>query len=398
MHHDILTAQINLNSNIMGVCYVYQLTERENDKMFCRHCGRRIAADSSFCMYCGAKIELTDVNAFVDNQNVLFMSQLKAGHCRVCGTELHEGENFCTACGTRRGENRINKSESLIPCSASASENKNLSKKSKKGLLIAGIIATVFLSLVIVTVTLARKSIEKKEVNSEKIKETEEIQYDTAYPDDVVVCSGNYITVEMAQADLLDKRHDDCFEFGSISFDRVTYNYPSMDRIEAVFWFDISVPYQYGNENYRAKITYSSVTEYGQEVLRLSGLDSGLDVWQVESELTCFGVWQYDDGETKIWVNFIQKDDIGYIAEYSVEYQAHYWSGSEKISYRTSGAKTIYGDNEWDGNTEYLNIDLDVYDDNLREIDLGRIKVYPWSGLYWDALHVYGGPYPLSQG
>ena len=123
------------------------------------------------------------------------MSQLKAGHCRVCGTELHEGENFCTACGTRRSENRINKSESLIPCSASASENKNLSKKSKKGLLIAGIIATVFLSLVIVTVILARKSIEKKEVNSEKIKETEEIQYDTAYPDDVVVCSGHYITV-----------------------------------------------------------------------------------------------------------------------------------------------------------------------------------------------------------
>ena len=36
---------------------------------------------------------------------------------------------------------------------------------------------------------------------------------------------------------------------------------------------------------------------------------------------------------------FYSKDDIGYIAEYSVEYQAHYWSGSEKISYRTNGAK-----------------------------------------------------------
>ena len=90
-----------------------------------------------------------------------------------------------------------------------------------------------------------------------------------------MVCSGNYITVEMAQADLLDKRHDDCFEFGSISFDRVTYNYPSMDRIEAVFWFDISVPYQYGNENYRAKLLIALLRNMDKRF-------SGFPVWIVD--------------------------------------------------------------------------------------------------------------------
>lgn len=366
--------------------------------MFCRHCGREIATDNSFCMYCGAKIDQADVNAPVENQSMPSVCQSEVEHCRVCGAELHEGEKFCTACGTKSGEGDAKKSEPSIPNTGGTSQNTNLRKKSKKGFLIAGIATTLFLSFVIVTIVLARNNNGKEQASGEYTKVTEGIKYDTAYPDDVVVCSGNYITVEMAQQDLLDKRHDDCLEYGTIIFDNVTYNYSSMDSFDVVFWFDISVPYQYGNENYRAKITYHSVTEYGREVLRLSNLYDKIDVWQVESELTCFGAWQYDDGETRIWVNFIQKDDYGYIAEYSVEYQAHYLYGSEEISYFTDGENTIFGDNEWDGNTEYLSIDLIGYDDNLEKLDLGRIEVYPWAGLYWDSLYAYGGPYLLSQG
>ena len=104
-------------------------------------------------------------------------------------------------------------------------------------------------------------------------------------------------------------------------------------------------------------------------------------------------------GQTYIFVNFIRADSNGYIVKYEIKYYADYWSGDRWVESVSNGEVNVYGDNEWDGDNYYLSIDLgDFYNESKQEMGRGRIEVCPWGGVYWDATHVYGGPFKLTKG
>lgn len=226
---------------------------------------------------------------------------------------------------------------------------------------------------------------------------TEGPKYDTAYPDDVLVAEANVITVEKAKKDLLENMYHKCLQVGIITFDKLTFKYPDFDSVEATYWFDISVQYEYGNENYRAKVQYfDHIDSYGRSEFAFSKTYS--DIWQVDSTFTKFGKWTYDGDQTHILVNFIRMDEYGYLVEYEVTYYASYWTGSRWVESVSDGEVTVFGDNEWDGENHYLSIDLgDYYNENQQTMDRGYVKVYPWDGVYWDALHAKGGPFRLEK-
>lgn len=233
---------------------------------------------------------------------------------------------------------------------------------------------------------------------SEAHSETQTPKYNTAYPDDVLVAEANVITVEKATEDLLENMHHECLQVGVVTFDNLTLSYPDLDSIEATYWFDISIQYEYGNENYRAKVIYFDTTDsYGRSEFAFSKTYS--DIWQVDSTFTTLGKWTYDDEDTHILVNFIRTDDLGYVVEYEIKYYASYWVGSRWVESVSDGEVTVYGDNEWDGDNYYLSIDLgDFYNESEQTMDRGYVKVYPWYGVYWDALHANGGPFRLTKG
>lgn len=222
-------------------------------------------------------------------------------------------------------------------------------------------------------------------------------KYETAYPNDVFVSGDNVVTVEKAMADLREifSAHD-CLKYGGeIVFDERTISTPGYTEI--TYWFNIAVQYEYGNENFRAKVVYyERGAGYGGFVFGLSTRDS--DIFQTDSTLTKLGEWTYDDGETQIFVNFVSADNGEYIVEYKVKYLARYWAESEIVEYTSAEEVMLFGDNQWDGDNNYLSIELrDFRNEDGQTKDLGCIKVYPWSGIYWDALHVKGGPFRLSQ-
>ena len=233
---------------------------------------------------------------------------------------------------------------------------------------------------------------------SEAHSETQPPKYDTAYPDDVLDFGANVITVEQALKDLLEHKYHECLQIGKITFDNLTTSYSgsSIYSTEATYWFDISIQYEYGKENYRAKVVYLGTNTSSFGVTKFAF--SKADILQVDSTLTALGKWTYDDEDTHILVNFIRTDDSGYVVEYEIKYYASYWVGGQWIDTCSDGEMTVYGDNEYDGNNHYLYIDLrDFQDENGQTLDRGYIEVYPWSGVYWNALHSYGGPYKLSN-
>lgn len=212
---------------------------------------------------------------------------------------------------------------------------------------------------------------------------------DTMYPDAVISNGKNYVTVEQAQADLLAKGGDECLEVGFITFDKLTWDW---DEEEYIYWFDVSVYYELGYERYRAQACYR--LDSNEEWVFV---DIHTDVWQIDSVFTQMGSWEYDDGNTRIYINFIEMDGNAYVVEYEITYYASYWNGGRWVDCSSNGEVKVYGNNEWDGNCYYLSIDLGEYENEAgQEMDRGRIKVYPWYGVYWTALHS-GGSYQLSQ-
>lgn len=230
--------------------------------------------------------------------------------------------------------------------------------------------------------------------NSNVAHGTETPKIDTMYPDDIVDSASGVITVERAEADLRANKNHESLDVGVVKFDNVTYEYPNYESFDAIFWFDISVQYELGNENYRAKVKYN-VNDSSGIFLK----NKEIDIWQVESTFTEMGKWTYDDGETHILVNFIRTDESGYVVEYEIEYYASYWTGSHLVESVSDGEVTVYGNNEWDGDNYYLSIDLgDFYNESEQTMDRGYVKIYPWGGVYWDALHANGGPFRLTKG
>ena len=305
-------------------------------------------------------------------------------HCTNCGAETKEDSKFCAVCG-----------KAVNTASGYSAEKKKNAPNKRKYLIAVISIAACLLLLVSLAILLPAARVNSSNWDRGKLDtnlETEAPKIDTAYPDAVSRAPLNVITVEKAEEDLRENKQHECLENGTVTFDTVTYEYPTLDSVNAIYWFDIAVPWEYGSENYRAKITYSNV----DDEFRLSGAYDACEIWQVDHQFTKLGVWQYDDGETSIWINFIERDGNAYVVEYEINYCAHYWSSREQIAYSTNGSKKVYGDNEWNGETYYLLIDLgDIRHEDGSESSLGYIKVYPWSGVYWDALHVYGGPYKL---
>lgn len=232
---------------------------------------------------------------------------------------------------------------------------------------------------------------------SEAHGKTQTLKYDTDYPDDVLVAEANVITVEKATEDLLKNMYHECLQVGVVTFDNLTLSYPDFDSIEATYWFDISIRYEYGNENYRAKVIYFETTDsYGRSEFAFSKTDS--DIWQINSTFTTLGKWKYDGKDTHICVNFIRTHDSGYVVEYEIKYYASYWTGSRWVESVSDGEVIVYGDNQWDGDNYYLSIDLgDFYNESEQTMDRGYVKVYLSGGVYWDALHANGGPFRLTK-
>lgn len=229
--------------------------------------------------------------------------------------------------------------------------------------------------------------------------EPETTRIDTAYPEYICETNENYVTVEMAIQDLYQLaeqdatpvRTNDCLKRGDLSFDDLTYNYPDYDSFEAIFWFDIVVPYEYGSENFRAKVIYNYREGNGLTLY-------DYELWQIDSDFSETGVWSYDDGETHIWINYLRKDDTAYVVEYDITYYYSSWTNSGWVSDTSNGEVKVYGENQWDGEDHYLSIELRGAKNEVgEEVDLGNIKVYPQYGVFWDALHSDGGPYRLEQ-
>lgn len=269
---------------------------------------------------------------------------------------------------------------------------RRMMKMTKQALVVILALATIF-SLP----GCGEKPFEDASQNYDRVQsysETEPSKIDTAYPDDIEQTDLNVITVEKAEADLREHYNHECLEYGVITFDERKAEYDQGLLSAIIYCFNISVPYEYGNENYRAEVKYTKFGSFGNYELRFTDCD----LQQETSELTKMGIWQYDDGETSVWINFKEKDENFYVAEYEISYCGHFQiSGNKQITYRTNGEKRLYGEKEWNGDSYYLSMDLDCYDENGEEIKLGNIQVYPWSGVYWDSLYVNGGPYQLSN-
>ena len=315
-------------------------------------------------------------------------SSVMKKHCIQCGAELKEDSQICAVCGKTAN------------ATAGYSAKSEKGTPTKRKYLIVGIsIAVCLVLLVSLAVLSPIVRINDSGSGQEKLSTNQEAEaptIDTAYPDAVSTSARSTITVEIAEADLRETCHHECLENGIVTFDEKTYEYPSLTSMHIIYWFDISVPWEYGTENYRAKVTYYLTDN--EEELKLSKAYDACEIWQVDHQFTKLGIWQYDDGETSVWINFIERDGNAYVVEYEISYCAHYWSSSEQITYSTNGRKNVYGDNEWNGNTYYLSIDLgDIRHEDGSTSSLGYIKVYPWSGVYWNALHVYGGPYELHN-
>lgn len=212
------------------------------------------------------------------------------------------------------------------------------------------------------------------------------------YPNDIVEKFGEIVTVEKAEADLHANMNNECLDVGDIRFDKMRTEYPNYDSYDAIYCFDISVQYELGCENYCAEVIYNVHDSEGITIKKM-------DIWQVDSTFTEMGKWKYDDGETCIVVDFLETVDTGYIVEYNINYYSNSWANGRWVETVSDGEVTVFGNNEWDGNVHYLSIDLKEFvDENGQKVDRGHVQVYPWDGVYWDTLHVYGGPFRLAKG
>lgn len=214
--------------------------------------------------------------------------------------------------------------------------------------------------------------------------------YNTSYPDDVSVSPCNYITVEMAKQALEENRHDDCIKNGIIVFDEQSYR-TKTSSVTSNYFFKITVPYEYGNEVYRAEVSYTRYTGHdysGEYNTSTDGykLDSQepFRVWEEEPELTKFGEYVFDNGATSVWFNITGCDGNWYTMEYKIKYHYSSWTKGHDIDETTSEPVSHYGDTGWDGDNHYLSIDLgSCTDENGENWELGRLEVYPWAGIWW---------------
>lgn len=188
-------------------------------------------------------------------------------HCTNCGAEIKEDSKFCAVCGK------------AVNTAVGYSAKKKKSAPNKQKYLIAGISsAACLLLLVSLAILLPAARVNSGDWGHGKLDtnlETEAPKIDTAYPDAVSRAPLNVITVEKAEEDLRKNKRHECLENGTLTFDTVTYEYPNLDSVNAIYWFDIAVPWEYGSENYRAKITYSNV----DDEFRLSGAYDACDIW-----------------------------------------------------------------------------------------------------------------------
>ncbi len=226
----------------------------------------------------------------------------------------------------------------------------------------------------------------------DKIEEETSETIDTAYPNDVLEARGKTITVEDAEEYVrTEYGHIDYIRNGNFIFEELSSRYTGgvAGDYDKRFIFTVQEEKEYCIENHWVFVDYRYFCE--DESLKFMGVDFR----ETKDEFTQMGIWQYDDGETRIWINFIRKDGHGYVVEYEVKFYNSKWLGSGWIEYKTNGEEFAGADNQWDGDRYYLSIDLGGFkDENEEFIDCGSICVYPTAGVYWS---VDSGNYKLSN-
>lgn len=223
-----------------------------------------------------------------------------------------------------------------------------------------------------------------------EIPERTSAPIDTAYPNDILKAGGKTITVEDAEEYVrTEYGHIDYIRNGNFIFEKLSSQYTGGVKggYDKRFIFTVQEEKKYCIENYRVYVDYTVVNN--------SLVFKGVDFDEIEDEFTQMGIWQYDDGETRIWINFIRKDGYGYVVEYEVKFYNSKLLSSGWIEYNTNGEEYAGADNQWDGESYYLSIDLGGFKDENGEFrDCGSICVYPTAGVYWS---VDSGEYKLSN-
>ena len=69
----------------------------ENNKLFCKNCGRELEDDSKFCPGCGMPIQKPKI--------------IEVIKCRNCGSKIEDDNKFCPQCGTPILESNIKTTE-----------------------------------------------------------------------------------------------------------------------------------------------------------------------------------------------------------------------------------------------------------------------------------------------
>lgn len=207
------------------------------------------------------------------------------------------------------------------------------------------------------------------------------------------------LSIEKVENDLRNNNTHECLAKGTVTYSSKNQtNYASSSSTQSwveTYYFDIIVTGTYGNEKYRASVSYS-VTHSDRTDDTTYNLKER-DIWQVSSEFTRMGTWVYQDANTDIWVRFISHDGLGYEVEYEISYYHSSWTNSGEVSLSSNGPTYVTGSSAWDGERTYLGIDLEIYDESEGRIDAGYIKVYLNEGVYWDRLHAKGGPFKLHN-
>lgn len=136
----------------------------------------------------------------------------------------------------------------------------------------SAVTAIVVCLLLCLGLNIGRAIYRKSDSNSlNTLDYTESPEYNTAYPDSVVVSDYGIITVEDAEADLRDYIVGAKFEDAMFEFDRLTFEYPDYDSFVAIFWFDVSLPNY--EEYYRMTIKYQTNDAFGRLDLK------DVDMW-----------------------------------------------------------------------------------------------------------------------
>lgn len=203
-----------------------------------------------------------------------------------------------------------------------------------------------------------------------------------------VVINNTASTLSAAQKELMQSS-----QFIRLGQATVEYSHNNSDLSIGTdsYYFDISVEKAYCTEHYFASVTY--------EFSGISWYFDSVEITQQTSTWKVLGEWHYNSLNTTIWINILSIDGNDFEMEYEIKYKYSTLLSNGIRIVSSNGIRYVYGDESRDTDfKDYLEISLrDGVDPDGNYVDAGWLKLYPETGLNWNAVFADEGPCYLYQ-